>query len=87
MVNLVPQNCLVNFNDVVPGLQTSDSKLPIPRENFQKPLAPGLIKTMPKKTIYLHNMRLVCSIEFEKQFESFLRDVVTTENEDLENTV
>ena len=42
---------------------------------------------MTKKTIFLHNLSLVCSIEFEKQFESFLRDVVTIENGDMENTV
>ena len=45
------------------------------------------IKTMPRRTIFLHNLSLKCSIEFEKQFESFLRHVVTVENEELENTV
>ena len=34
MNQLVPQNCIVNLNDVVPGLFTDDSKLPKPRESF-----------------------------------------------------
>ena len=65
MNQLVPQNCIVNLNDVVPGLNTDDSKLPKPRESFNKPLEVKPVKTMPKKTIYLHNLRLSCSNEFE----------------------
>lgn len=42
---------------------------------------------MNRKPIFLHNLKLACSVEFEKQFESFLRDAVTVENEDLENAV
>lgn len=38
MKQLVPQNCLVNINEVVPGLATDNSKLPKPRESFDKPL-------------------------------------------------
>ena len=87
MKELVPQNCLVNLYEVVPGLNTDNSKLPKPRENFNAPLQVQPVKTMQKKTIYLHDMKLVCDIEFEKQFEAFLRDVVTIENGDLENTV
>ena len=35
---------------------------------------------MRKKPIYLHNLQLRSSTEFEKQFESFLRGVVKVEN-------
>ena len=34
MKQLVPQNCIVNTNDIIPGLNTDNSKLPKPRESF-----------------------------------------------------
>ena len=67
MKQLVPQNCIVGINEVVPGLNTDNSRLPKPRENYTMPLSVNPpVKTMAKKTIFLHNLNLVCSVEFEK---------------------
>ena len=45
---------------------TDNSKLPKPRDSFDKPLTVPPVKTMHKKVIYLHNLKLACSVEFEK---------------------
>ena len=67
MKQLVPQNCIVSINEVVPGLNTDNSKLPKPRESYNMPLlVKPPVKAMAKKTIFLHNLSLVCSVEFEK---------------------
>ena len=35
--NLVPQNCLVNMNDIIPGLDADSSLFPKPRPTFSAP--------------------------------------------------
>ena len=78
----MPQNCLCNVQgDVVPGLNTEFSKLPIPRENFSSPYLTRAVEARVKKPIYLHNLTLHSSAEFERQFEDFLREVVRIEND------
>ena len=84
---LVPQNCLVSYNDVIPGLNTATGRFAKPRPDFQSPLSTEPMTAKPRRPIYLHNVSLVCSPEFERQFESFLRYVVNNENEEFENTM
>ena len=63
MKDLVPPNCLVNLREIIPGLGTELSRLPLPHEATKK------IPIKKRQPIYLHNVHLVCSPEFEKQFE------------------
>mmetsp|Transcript_38544 Transcript_38544/g.50521 ORF Transcript_38544/g.50521 Transcript_38544/m.50521 type:complete len:171 (-) Transcript_38544:3298-3810(-) len=84
---LVPQNCLVNKQDVIPGLETEFCRFPVPRPSFSAPYMTQAIKAKIKKPVYLHNLTLMSSAEFERQFESFLREVVSIENGDLGNSI
>ena len=78
--NLVPMNCCVNMKEIIPGLDTDIGRFPEPRPNFSSPYVTTPLKLKSKQPIYLHNISLKCNSEFERQFESFLRHVVSTEN-------
>lgn len=47
---------------------------------MQAQLSKEPVKMKPRKPIYLHDIELVCSPQFEAQFESFLREKVSLEN-------
>ncbi len=34
IMNLVPQNCLVNMREIIPGLDTDIGRFPVPRADF-----------------------------------------------------
>ena len=85
--DLVPQNCLVSYDDVIPGLNTATGRFPKPRPDFRSPFSTEVLTVKPRRPVFLHNLSLVCDPEFERQFESFLRHVVNNENEEFENTM
>ncbi len=83
IMNLVPQNCLVNMKEIIPGLDTDVGRFPIPRANFNSPMSTDYVKMKHKRPLYLHNIELKQSSAFETQFENFLRNQVSIYNGEL----
>lgn len=55
---------------MIPGLE--NSFYPAPRKSVVQPLSPAKLQTLPKQTIYLHNLGIATSKLFDQKFESFL---------------
>lgn len=71
------QNILVSMHETIPGLAG---------EKITKPVREGTkfrqekLKTVPFKTIYLHNLQLAVSKKFEEVFEEFLMETCKQES-------
>jgi hypothetical protein len=55
---LLPQNTFCGSNDVVPGLV--NECLPNPRGGAQGNLGQVNVNLLPKATIYIHNIQMIC---------------------------
>jgi hypothetical protein len=57
----------VGLEDIVPGIE--NDKIPNPR-TATKVLSIGLL---PEANLYIHNIQMITTIDFESRFENFLR--------------
>ena len=87
---LVPQNCLVGENDVIPGLELETFPRPqivytTPEWQKEKPSAKPnpqfvwpnkTLVTNPKKDLWLHNITLQHNPEFDTGFQKFARKLM-----------
>jgi hypothetical protein len=60
---LIPQNCFVGLHEMIPGLE--NNFYPAPRKSVVQPLSPAKLQTLPKQTIYLHNLGIATSKLFD----------------------
>lgn len=69
---LVPDNCLVDRCEVIPGV--SGDYFPLPRATPTDKLVTTSLALTPNQKIYIHNMRLSLSPGFESAFMAFLQE-------------
>ena len=69
-MDLVPQNILVGQHEDVPGLR--DGNFPIPRLRMGVEMNKNRLNLLPKKKLYIHNLKLLSKPELEHRFTKFL---------------
>jgi hypothetical protein len=66
------------MHEMVPGLV--NNYYPAPRKSVVQPLSPAKLQTLPRQTIYLHNLGIATSKLFDQKFEAFLLDLTLKES-------
>lgn len=75
---MVPEDCLVGAQELIPGFSTPKFPVPAPGQPIQAADRPQpLANSTP---IYLHNVDLIATPEFEIQFENFLKKLYMAES-------
>jgi hypothetical protein len=75
---LIPVNNLCGRRDTIPGLR--DDYFPAPRNQKNNTWSNRKLEAMERMPIYLRNLRMQASVQFETKFKKFLEQLCLEEN-------